>query len=57
MRRLLIIILSLSFTLAGCSVNPVTGEKNFVLPNLDVTYEFQGQSSKQGARSKKNAAR
>ena len=57
MRRLLIIILSLSFTLAGCSVNPVTGETNFVLPNLDVTYEFQGQSSKQGARSKKNAAR
>jgi predicted Zn-dependent protease len=39
MRRLLIIILSLSFTLTGCSVNPVTGEKNFVLPNLDEDWE------------------
>ncbi len=25
--------------LAGCSVNPVTGEKNFVLPNLDEKWE------------------
>jgi len=39
MRRLLIIILSLSFTLTGCSVNPVTGEKNFILPNLDENWE------------------
>jgi hypothetical protein len=35
MRRFLIILLSLSFTLVGCSVNPVTGEKNFIMPNLD----------------------
>jgi len=39
MRRFLIIILSLSFILTGCSVNPVTGEKNFVLPNLDENWE------------------
>lgn len=39
MRRLLIAILSLSFALTGCSVNPVTGEKNFVLPNLDENWE------------------
>jgi len=39
MRRLLIVVLSLSFVLAGCSVNPVTGEKNFVLPNLDENWE------------------
>lgn len=39
MYRLLIVILSLSFTLAGCSVNPVTGEKNFVLPSLDENWE------------------
>ncbi len=41
MRRLLIILLSLSFTLVGCSTNPVTGEKNFILPNLDENWERQ----------------
>lgn len=39
MRRILIVLLSLSFTLAGCSVNPVTGENNFILPNLDENWE------------------
>lgn len=39
MRRLLIAILCISFTLTGCSVNPVTGEKNFILPNLDENWE------------------
>lgn len=39
MRRFLIILLSLSFTLVGCSTNPVTGEKNFILPNLDENWE------------------
>lgn len=39
MRRILIILLSLSFTLTGCVTNPVTGEKNFVLPNLDESWE------------------
>jgi predicted Zn-dependent protease len=39
MRRLLIAILCVSFTLTGCSVNPVTGEKNFILPNLDENWE------------------
>ena len=39
MRRLLLAILVLTFTLAGCSTNPVTGEKNFVLPNLDESWE------------------
>jgi len=39
MRRILVILLSLSFTLVGCSVNPVTGEKNFILPNLDENWE------------------
>ena len=39
MRRLLIAILSVSFALTGCSVNPVTGEKNFILPNLDENWE------------------
>jgi predicted Zn-dependent protease len=39
MRRFLIILLSLNFTLVACSVNPVTGEKNFVLPNLDENWE------------------
>ena len=39
MRRLLIILLSLFVTLTACSVNPVTGEKNFVLPNLDENWE------------------
>jgi predicted Zn-dependent protease len=39
MRRLLIVILSIFITLTGCSVNPVTGEKNFVLPNLDENWE------------------
>jgi predicted Zn-dependent protease len=37
----MIILLSLSFTLVGCSTNPVTGEKNFVLPNLDENWERQ----------------
>jgi predicted Zn-dependent protease len=41
MRRILIVLLSLSFTLAGCSVNPVTGEKNFIMPNLDENWERQ----------------
>ena len=39
MRRLLIAILSISFALTGCSTNPVTGEKNFILPNLDEDWE------------------
>ncbi len=39
MRRILLAILVLTFTLAGCSTNPVTGEKNFVLPNLDESWE------------------
>lgn len=39
MRRILIVLLSLSFSLAGCSVNPVTGDKNFILPNLDENWE------------------
>ena len=39
MRRILIVLLSLSFSLVGCSVNPVTGEKNFILPNLDENWE------------------
>ena len=40
MRRLLVVLLfALSFNFAGCSVNPVTGEKNFVLPNLDEEWE------------------
>lgn len=39
MRRILIALLSFSFTLAGCSVNPVTGEKNFILPNLNESWE------------------
>ena len=38
MRRILIILVLLSF-LPGCSVNPVTGEKNFILPNLDEQWE------------------
>jgi hypothetical protein len=41
MRRLLIAILSISFVLTGCSVNPVTGESNFILPNLDEGWERQ----------------
>lgn len=39
MRRILLSILVLTFTLTGCSTNPVTGEKNFVLPNLDENWE------------------
>ena len=39
MRRILLAILVLAFTLAGCSTNPVTGEKNFILPNLDEDWE------------------
>jgi len=40
MRRLLLALLvALSFSFTGCSVNPVTGEKNFVLPNLDEDWE------------------
>ena len=41
MRRLLIAILSISFAVTGCSVNPVTGESNFILPNLDEGWERQ----------------
>lgn len=41
MRRLMLILLSLSFTLVGCSTNPVTGERNFILPNLDENWERQ----------------
>lgn len=41
MRRILIVLLSLSFTLVGCTTNPVTGEKNFILPNLDEDWERQ----------------
>ncbi len=41
MRRILIGLLSLSFTLLACSVNPVTGKKNFILPNLDEDWERQ----------------
>lgn len=39
MRRILSTFLALSFALAACSVNPVTGKKNFVLPNLNETWE------------------
>ncbi len=39
MRRILIILFSLSFSLAGCGINPVTGERAFVLPNLDENWE------------------
>ena len=41
MRNVLIAFLSLvlGFTLAGCSVNPVTGEQVFVMPNLDENWE------------------
>ena len=39
MRRISILLLSLLFTLTGCSINPVTGEKNFILPNLDEDWE------------------
>jgi len=38
MRRMLAILLLLSL-LPGCSVNPVTGDKNFILPNLDEGWE------------------
>lgn len=41
MHRILTILLSFSFTLVACSVNPVTGEKNFILPNLDEKWERQ----------------
>ena len=41
MRRVLVILLSLCFTLVACSTNPVTGEKNFILPNLDENWERQ----------------
>jgi len=39
MRRILLAFLVLTFTLTGCSTNPVTGKKNFVLPNLDENWE------------------
>jgi predicted Zn-dependent protease len=40
MRRVLaVLLISFSFFLAACSVNPVTGKKNFVLPNLDEKWE------------------
>ncbi|HEY5776223.1 MAG TPA: hypothetical protein VIS57_09070, partial [Xanthomonadales bacterium] len=41
MRSILIVILGLCLALTGCSVNPVTGEKNFILPNLDEGWERQ----------------
>jgi predicted Zn-dependent protease len=39
MRQILVVLLSFSLTLCGCSVNPVTGERTFVLPNLDENWE------------------
>ena len=40
MRRIFAaLLISFSFLLAACSVNPVTGKKNFVLPNLDEKWE------------------
>ena len=39
MRRIPFILLFLSFVLTGCSINPVTGEKNFLLPGLDENWE------------------
>lgn len=39
MRRVLVTILIYFLTLTGCSVNPVTGENTFVLPNLDESWE------------------
>ena len=39
MRRALVVLFILSFTLVGCSVNPVTGKKVFILPNLDEKWE------------------
>jgi len=41
MRRWLIVLLILAFSLVGCSVNPVTGKKNFIMPNLDENWERQ----------------
>ncbi len=41
MRRILILMFCVSFTLIGCVTNPVTGEKNFILPNLDEDWERQ----------------
>jgi predicted Zn-dependent protease len=37
-RRICVFLVFLSF-LPGCSSNPVTGEKNFILPNLDEEWE------------------
>lgn len=39
MRRALIVLLSLALTQFACSTNPVTGEKNFILPNLNESWE------------------
>ena len=39
MRRIPFLLLFLSFVITGCSVNPVTGEKNFLLPGLDENWE------------------
>lgn len=38
-RFFVVLLFSLSFALTGCSVNPVTGENTFVLPNLDEDWE------------------
>ncbi|MGD9264983.1 MAG: M48 family metalloprotease [Lysobacterales bacterium] len=38
MRRVLVALFLLAF-LPGCATNPVTGEKNFILPNLDEGWE------------------
>jgi len=39
MHRVLTVLLSLALTQVACSTNPVTGEKNFILPNLDENWE------------------
>ena len=39
MRRVLIVLMSLALTQVACSTNPVTGEKNFIMPNLDENWE------------------
>ena len=39
MRRILISVLIFLTSLMACSVNPVTGERNFLLPNLDQEWE------------------
>ena len=39
MKKLFLFVLLASVGLAGCATNPVTGEKNFILPNLDEGWE------------------